>query len=202
MSLKPGWVTLFDGDDVALLVNRRAERALIGFGFLRSEGGKPSIAYDFIVEALGCTHIHVRAKWNHWYQTPEMDLLKPLIAPYSPALAFGASMGGCAALRYGRALGADKIVAGAPQVTIDPASPPFDTRWAEEAKAIRFDKPFPALSSTLVAYDPADALDAAHASICAEHGAELLEVPESGHAPLDQLVIREQFPDILRSMLK
>lgn len=80
---------------------------------------------------LGWNTIVFAAHEQNWYPGAEMAALLPLAqAAMAPGrrLTYGLGMGGYAALKFGRALGADATVALAPVYSIDPADMPDDVR--------------------------------------------------------------------------
>jgi hypothetical protein len=134
--------------------------------------------------------IHVMGRENNWYQYPEMPEAMAAIAKvarsYQRTIAYGSSMGGYAAIRYGGAAGAATALAISPQFSIDPAVVPFDRRWEGEAHQIDFalerswTPPFAATSYIL--YDPRN-LDRRHVALFAKRygGVVPVPIPDSGH---------------------
>lgn len=116
----------------------------------------------------GIDAIHVLSRDNRWYQHPELaDALRAVAAAtasYQRVIAYGSSMGGFAALRYGASCGATVGLALSPQYSVDPAIVPFDRRWAEDVARIVFrgDDGVPVLDEQYIAYDPADSHDRQH----------------------------------------
>jgi tetratricopeptide (TPR) repeat protein len=88
-------------------------------------------------------------------------------ATYRHVIAYGSSMGGYAAIRYGGWAGAHAALALSPQFTLDPRRPPFDRRWPEHASEIRFlhEHGRDAVEQAFVAYDPSDEIDDAHVQL-------------------------------------
>jgi len=76
-------------------------------------------------EKLGFAAIGIVAKGPTWYPWVDMEpvlaAIGPIAARYGARLAVGSSMGGYAALKYGRAIGATTCLAYGPQSTIVPA---------------------------------------------------------------------------------
>ena len=80
---------------------------------------------------LGWTTVVFAAHRPSWYPAAEMaELLPKALAalPRGPRVTYGVGMGGYAALKHGRALGARATVALAPVFSIDPAVMPRDPR--------------------------------------------------------------------------
>lgn len=115
--------------------------------------------------------IHVLPKRNDWYQHPGLPdvcrLIAARTAAYERVIAFGSSMGGYAAIRYGGWAGADVAFALSPQFTPRPLRPPFDQRWRTEAISIRFthESTRGFTPTAVVAYDRTTGIDATWRSI-------------------------------------
>lgn len=135
----------------------------------------------------GIDAIHVLSRDNHWYQYPELDLAIATIAAatadYDQVIAYGSSMGGFAALRYGAACRARIGIALSPQFSVDPAVVPFDRRWADDVARIQFraDPPAP-LEQQYIVYDPRDPHDRRHFDLLAAQAPTYpIPVPHGGH---------------------
>jgi hypothetical protein len=102
---------------------------------------EPAFGEEFL-RSRGIDAVHVIARGNHWYQYREMPEAAAFVAGiasgYQRVLAFGSSMGGYAAIRFGGACGASTALALSPQFSIDPAVVPFERRWLREVPAIDF----------------------------------------------------------------
>jgi tetratricopeptide (TPR) repeat protein len=146
-----------------------------GFGeeFLRREG----------IDA-----IHVINRDNRWYQYREMDAalvaVASVTAAYPRVFTYGSSMGGYAALRFARAVGAATAIAISPQFSLDPRVVPFETRWQADLAAITFrEGPVVPAERQLIFVDPKLPTDAAHVRLFAELATEtvVVNVPHAGH---------------------
>jgi hypothetical protein len=86
--------------------------------------------------------IHIISRDNDWYQYPELPQAAKVVAEitsqYGRVVAYGSSMGGYAAIRFGAMVGATTAVALSPQYSIDPRSVPFETRWTADAARVKF----------------------------------------------------------------
>lgn len=86
--------------------------------------------------------IHIVAAENDWYQYHDfLDVcarIRELTAGYDRVISYGSSMGGYAAIRFGRAVGADLAFALSPQFSIDPVQVPFENRWLQDSKRVAF----------------------------------------------------------------
>ena len=93
-------------------------------------------------------------------------------------LAYGSSMGGYAAIRFGSLFGATLAAAFSPQYSIDPSVAPFETRWSGDAARIDFRierRAVPFTPKSYVFYDPRDT-DRLHVDLF-RSGTELIDVP-------------------------
>lgn len=80
---------------------------------------------------LGVTTIGFVARRENWFPAASVAAAAPAVraALRGPAVAYGYSMGGYAALKYAALVGADRALAVCPQSSIDPAEAPWDTRF-------------------------------------------------------------------------
>ena len=85
--------------------------------------------------------IHVIPRVNDWYQHEDILAICATIAeatgPYARVYAYGSSMGGYAAIRFGGLFGATAIAL-SPQYSIDRRIVPFEHRWTGDAQRIRY----------------------------------------------------------------
>ena len=152
----------------------------------------------------GIDAIHVLSRENRWYQHSELDealaTVAAAVAGYERVIAYGSSMGGFAALRYGALCGARIGLALSPQYSVDPAVVPFDRRWADDVARIVFrdDGDPPPLPIQYVAFDPRDAHDQRHFDLFAARSPTIgLPVPNGGH-PVGSFLVET---DLLRTLL-
>jgi tetratricopeptide (TPR) repeat protein len=142
------------------------------------------------LSARGINAIHVISRDNDWYQHEEMPSVAALIAdavkPYRRVVAYGSSMGGYAAIRFGRAVGGHVALALSPQFSIDPEVAPFENRWLGEASRInsfRIEKEFAdaGIETAYIVYDPYDA-DRHHVALL-KNLTKVIEmhIPHAGH---------------------
>jgi hypothetical protein len=108
-----------------------ADSLLIAFSALTSNPGKPS-RYDFqaLLDQDDFATILVRDPDNNWYHGPVAsgqwgpdalrDILIRAAARYKNVVCIGSSMGGYAAVLFGKLIGADRVLAFSPQIIIDP----------------------------------------------------------------------------------
>ena len=164
---------------------------------------RPGFGEDFF-RARGIDAIHVLSRENRWYQHPElMDALAAVAGAtggYPRVIAYGSSMGGFAALRYGAACGATVGLALSPQYTVDPAIVPFDRRWADDVARILFrdDAHLPTLPAQYITYDPRDMQDRRHFDLFAGQSSTIgLPISHGGH-PVGSYLVET---DMMRPLL-
>lgn len=134
---------------------------------------------DFPVNVIG-----VRDPYECWYQRETGALLDTLGFATSGdrwIACVGGSAGGFAALKFGRALNADRVVAFVPQTACGAVKRALgDFRWRDECEATPADDIAGWHGKAIVHYAADEPLDVMHAQrLC---GADLREWPEGGHA--------------------
>ncbi|MBD7941364.1 tetratricopeptide repeat protein [Brevundimonas guildfordensis] len=128
----------------------------IGHGFDR-----PGFGEEFLRNA-GVSAIHVMGVREDWYQYPEMaaamQAVRQATAGAERVMTYGSSMGGYAALRFADAAGANAALAISPQYSIDPNKVPFEQRWIQDSRRIRWlpeiDGQLTCSVSPVVVFDP------------------------------------------------
>lgn len=116
----------------------------------------------------GLAHLHIQSRWNDWFlnrETPALETaLQALRDRFLTARALGFSMGGYAALRFSRALRLNQVLVVSPQVSLlfpgedrYPEAAGFDPVAGDLSRHARPDL------AGVVAFDPFQRLDAAHA---------------------------------------
>mgnify|MGYP004706135513 CR=1 FL=1 len=132
--------------------------------------------------------IHIISKTNSWYQHQEMDdiiyeILK-ISKNYDRIFTYGASMGGYAAIRFGRKLDATAIAI-SPQYSVDPKVFPEERRWIENTKITYLQecrRPIEPLKCTIIFYDPFYELDRRHVKrISQDTSVTEVPIPYAGH---------------------
>ncbi|MEL6167101.1 MAG: glycosyltransferase family 2 protein [Pseudomonadota bacterium] len=157
---------------------------------------------------LGASVLGVMAVTRNWFRDPFVtevfDALRDqaFFDTFDDVLFLGHSMGGYGAAAFSRAAGAKaRVLAIAPQATLNRADVPGDERWGWTA---RLDwtgsyadaaSPVEAKQTRYLIYDPTDELDELHASRFRSEGTTLLAAPFMGHAP--QKDMATGIPDIV-----
>ena len=115
---------LFDGDDIQVRHYRapNSEMRLLTFDIMHAKASGRGAFGLSLTRKNAIDHIAVIPKYPCWYPARETERAARIIADLHdrPTIAYGASMGGYGALRWGRAASADCAVACSPQFTIDP----------------------------------------------------------------------------------
>jgi tetratricopeptide (TPR) repeat protein len=156
---------------------------------------RPGFGQDYFAER-GITAFHVLCASNDWYQYPDMlDALAAIRAAAAGAdrlLTYGSSMGAYAALRFAAPVGAHAALALSPQYSVDRSRVPFENRWGQDQRRIRFlsalDGAIAPVPLMVMAFDPRLGDDRLQAErIAAAVPAAALPLPFGGH-PVGQFL--------------
>lgn len=167
--------TIYRSDTLLVRTVAGADQSgwIVSFDHFRNE---PGFAQQGFGEAFlrdeGYSAIHILCCDNRWYQYPDMlracAAVRQALAGAERVLTYGSSMGGYAALRLGRAVGATAMLAISPQYSIDPAKAPWEWRWNQYKDALcrsgwleEVDGPIDSKITPYIAFDPTD-LDLQH----------------------------------------
>lgn len=116
---------LFDGEDMQLRHYRgSSDLRLLTFDIMHARASRRGAFAVTLSARLGLDHLAVVPKYPCWYPRREAETVALRIAALKdrPTIAYGASMGGYGALKWGGLAGADCAIACSPQATIDPAA--------------------------------------------------------------------------------
>ena len=162
---------------------------------------------DFLRDQ-GLDAIHVVNRDNQWYQYPELpDALAAVAAATARVprvFTYGSSMGGYAALRFARAVGARTGIAISPQYSLDPRVVPFETRWQADLARITFrERAYQPPARQVIFYDPRLRVDARHVALFEAAGQEtvLVGVPHGGHPVGPLLAETGALQDAIRAIV-
>ncbi|WP_137124954.1 DUF563 domain-containing protein [Roseomonas sp. HF4] len=198
-------------DDHLCVVHRPGAScfAVATFGGIAQRPQGLRIWADRPVEALDLEAFGFLGKSPNWYPAEAMARAAPVVAALrrGPLIGYGYSMGGYAALKYGRLLCLDAALAVSPQVSIDPAEVPNDRRFHRRfdptlhaAMGVREEDlaPFP-----VVVADPWFRLDRLHADRAgpADRVARIW-LPFMRHATIGRLAGTDILRDALDLMLQ
>ena len=155
---------------------------------------RQGFAEDFL-RGEGIDAVHILNRDNRWYQYPEMDealaAATGVSGRYAEVFTYGSSMGGYAALRFARGLGAETAIAISPQFSLDPRVVPFEERWQADLAAITFRERAPEPTRRqVIFYDPRMRLDDRHFRLFEALPTETVgvAVPYAGH-PVGPILI-------------
>lgn len=149
---------------------------------------RPAFGEAFLLQQR-ITATHVLTRDNDWFQHPEMAgataAIRAATRGAAAVMTYGSSMGGYAAIRFADAVGAGRALALSPQYSLDPACAPFEMRWGQDRRRLRFlpgiDGRIRCAARPVVAYDPYT-VDRLHADrIAADVPVTRLRVPFGGH---------------------
>ena len=168
-----------------------ATRHVITFGDYHDDRtvDRPGFGERFLKKE-GISATHILSRDNDWFQTASLCTALATARREMPGatnvLAYGSSMGAYAAVRLGDLVGATAVLALSPQYSVDLAAVPFEVRWSHDRRRLRFlpdlNGPIRSRICPVVAYDPRDPLDRAHADrIAADIPIQRLRVPFGGH---------------------
>jgi hypothetical protein len=133
--------------------------------------------------------IHFIGRENDWYQYAEMPAAAAAVAEqvggFERVVAYGSSMGGYAAIRFGGMAGATVALAISPQFSIDPRTARFERRWKSDSDRIDFSLErtlrAPFVETAYIVYDPFDA-DRRHAELFRRRTRVIdVRLPNVGH---------------------
>jgi tetratricopeptide (TPR) repeat protein len=129
---------------------------------------RPAFGQDFFASRQ-IDAIHFVSRENDWYQHPELPdvaaTVAALVKDHRRVVAYGSSMGGYGAIRFGGMAGASVALAISPQFSIDPRTARFERRWKSDSERIDFSLErtlaAPFVGAAYIVYDPRD-LDRRH----------------------------------------
>ena len=152
----------------------------------------PAFAEPFL-RHKGFDAYHVLNRRPNWFQTddflPALAAIRADLPPGRPVVTYGASMGGFGALIASGPLDAVRVLAVAPQVSVDPAVVPWEIRWRHHRRAItafphRVQDLMSPRAQVVTLHDPRSR-DARHiAALPFGPRRTDLALPHGGHTPL------------------
>ncbi|NHN88538.1 hypothetical protein [Acetobacter conturbans] len=151
--------------------------------------------------------IGVTAKVDHWYISPEteiiLDKINQIARNYKTIILIGLSMGGHAAISFSKQLNATAVFAAAPKWSLDPDECDIPGEYVErnfrsgmERMGLRQSQ---VQGEIFVAYDPAETVDYYHAHKIADAIEAIHLVPtfHTGHLIFDHICGSENFRSLL-----
>ncbi|PWC29773.1 tetratricopeptide repeat protein [Teichococcus aestuarii] len=198
--------TILYEDEHLVVVHRPAagEPTLITFADLTFRPKGDSIWGQEVARKLKVNAIGFVAKRENWFPAASVAAAAAAVrgALRGPAVTYGYSMGGYAALKYARLLGAAHAFGVCPQGSIDPRQVPWDKRFHQHHDAALLPdmavRPGEPGRFAVLLADPYMPEDARHAAALAKGaGVHWLRTPFMDHAPV-WLLVESAF---LRQML-
>lgn len=149
----------------------QSRHLLITFGDAEILADRENFAADAIVRKGNLAALGFMAKAANWYPAGSIAAacreIAPILKAFSTRLLYGSSMGGYAAIKYSRRLGATHVVAYSPQWSIDPLecgdNPSGFEGYFTSSMAGMSIRPVDILGEIYVFFDPAVSADAFHA---------------------------------------
>lgn len=133
---KSGWKILTTTSEVGGFFhdNGFSDRLLVTFDALSEHNHlREHITGTNLAISCCADHLHIGTTLENWYQSPETEIalgqLQDFIKNYTDIITYGFSQGAYAALLMSGPLSATKVVAFAPQFSIDPRKVPFEQRF-------------------------------------------------------------------------
>lgn len=119
-------IIIYDDDEIRVIwAPRGSEFVLITFGDLIALASDHRFFADTPLDKLNISAIGIMAKRGNWYPPENFHKALPCILDriggYETRITYGGSMGGYAAIKFSRLLGATHVIALCPQWSIDPA---------------------------------------------------------------------------------
>ena len=192
-----GPVCLFDGQDVQLLhfpATTPGAFRLVSFDIMHARANRrDAFASKFAIKN-GVELFGIVPKYPCWYPVRDMDQVCAVIAAHAgpPTLAYGSSMGGYGALRFGKQAGCAAVLAFSPQAHIDPqVTGRADPRYARfhdaaihAGMAIR---PEHLPAHSFVIHDPKSDFDAFQVGLLPPYHITSFAVPHLGHRSVSSI---------------
>lgn len=181
---------LYDGRDIQVIyLPGDSDFTLLTFDVMHARANGRSAFGRALAQKAGLELVAVVPKFPCWYPAEELQQAAEIIRKRAKpmTLAYGASMGGYGALRWGKAMGASRALACSPQISIDPARvAPQDKRYQRHFDPLRHidmditQDHLPEYS--VVLHDRRFTVDAFHADALAEFaGVEAVHLPHTDH---------------------
>jgi len=208
MNEKQSIQQFFAGRDVRGFYQNNGSKTIV-VTFSKFSKSPPAALFGAkFLDDRGLSYVAYQATDNHWWHSPEMssaaEAALPLLKGYTRIIAYGASMGASGALLFSKALGADRVIAIAPQYSILPDLVPKETRWRKEAATINHLLIDPQESVSpeaekVIVYDPFERLDAIQArQFDGFPNVFYLRVSLAGHYPLRRMAQVGLLPDLIK----
>lgn len=158
-----------DDELIVFLKPSGSDVAILAFNNYGTIYPTPQVWGTDFIDRTGFNAVVFMAKKRNWFPArsmlPAIEAAGPLLGRPGFSFTFGNSMGGYAAIKYQKPLGADACLAFNPQYTLDPAGCSFDPRfasyWTPEMAGMDIG-PGDVDRRAFVFYDPGNRQDAGH----------------------------------------
>ncbi|WP_438282307.1 hypothetical protein [Pseudomonas alabamensis] len=180
---------------------------LVAFGDLANLANGSSVYAGVPAKKLGITTIGFMAKKPNWFPkesvTEAISSIKKYFFGCPEIVTYGGSMGGYAAIKYSRALGAKTVAAFCPQWTIDKAecsgrNPGYQEHFTASMSGMGI-KPEDTSGSIYIFYDPDHESDRYHANTISSKAVNVRHIPvrSVGHHVTSVLAGTDNMGEIL-----
>lgn len=186
-------IILFEGEDIKLVARGNVENKAVCCTFFTFATNESTLMKvngfgEEVLVKYGFSALHFINLKNHWWQTPEMDIVLKIAKEYLEGSAmrvgYGASMGGYGALKFASCLRFECVLSFSPQYSVDEKKVPWEKRWKKEAAKLNFFSDSIVLTdenNAHIFFDPDD-LDSRHAELIAElNPVKLHPIKDAGH---------------------
>jgi len=208
----------WEGDENALYFEPFGRRLVVTFdnisGIKNSDDQRWPWGYKFLSQTLGCSVLGVMCRSRNWFRDrfvhDGFDRLRDtgFFDQFDDVLFYGASQGGFGALTYSRSAPGARVLAIAPQTTLDRRILPDEDRWGWTSRLDWDDRYADAADAVgsakevIVLSDPYFAPDAAHVSRLTGDNIRKLRMPFFGHQLPNALVTMEILKPLMLDMFE
>lgn len=194
-----------DDELIVFLKTTGSDVAIFAFNNYGTIYPTPQVWGTDFIDRTGFNAVVFMAKRRNWFPAramlPAIAAVRSHLGATAFSFTFGNSMGGYAAIKYQRPLGADACLSFNPQYTIDPAGCSFDRRfsayWAPEMAGMEI-VPEDVDRQAFVFYDPGNAQDSGHVEVLsAMPGIHGIPVFHTDHVTVRSVVRGSTISDIV-----
>lgn len=206
----------WEGPENALYYEPVGKKLIVSFdnvAVVRTEEQRMPWGYKFLTQTMGCSILGVMATKRNWFRNGFVhDCFDELnesgfFRQFDEVLFYGASMGGFAALTYSRAAPGSRVLAIAPQSTLDRRLLPDEQRWGWTARLDWDDRYADAAGAThqakqvITLHDPYFAPDRAQMARLFGDNLTQFHMPFFGHQLPEALLNMQILKPILQGSL-
>lgn len=207
------WKQIFDGNELEVFcsVQNAAPRLVVTFDYSAASSRPPDIPACSFFAAIGFDQIHISTKKDNWYQTREfmevVDHINSIRKGYEQVVTYGNSMGAYGAMLISGLVNATRVIAFAPQFSVDPLTVPNEHRWQAARDRIDFiyrdvSEFISKTATKFIIYDPFYKEDQVHVDMFRSTILfEEIKLPFAGHYPASALNEANILVDIMKMMI-